>query len=122
MGISMTDYEFTQIMRDAGYEVSAGSSTSWEYKKNTTFKVDEWKGILGSDEVWVRLPITSRESDVILYNFEYTFENVSKMNSIEFKKKLEGITEYAYSLYMDINRHIDALSKKMETKANRLGM
>lgn len=118
----MTDYEFTQIMRDAGYEVSAGSSTSWEYKKNTSFKVDEWKGILGSDEVWVRLSITSRESDVILYNFEYTFENVSKMNSIEFKKKLEGITEYAYSLYMDINRHIDALSKKMETKANRLGM
>lgn len=118
----MTDYEFTQIMREAGYEVSGGSSTSWEYKKHKSFKVDEWKGILGSDEVWVRLPITSRELDVILYNFEYTFENVSKMNSVEFKKKLEGITEYAYSLYMDINRHIDALSKKMETKTNRLGL
>lgn len=118
----MTDYEFTCIMREAGYEVSARSSTTWEYKKNALFKVDEWEGILCSDEVLVRLQITSRELDVILYNFEYTFENVSKMNSIEFKKKLEGITEYAYALYMDINRHIDTLSKKIETKANRLGM
>lgn len=29
----MTDYEFTQIMRDAGYEVTVHSATIWKYKK-----------------------------------------------------------------------------------------
>jgi len=48
----MIDYEFTQIMRDAGYEVYGGSSTSWEYKKNKSFKVDEWKDDI---RIWIRM-------------------------------------------------------------------
>lgn len=116
----MTDYEFTQIMRDAGFEVAAFSSTIWKYKKlPDCFCLEENKK---NDSTKLYLGIYVRDEPYLLYNYKHMFENISKMNSIEFKKQLNVMTEYAYSLYKDINRHIDALSKKMETKANRLGM
>ena len=116
----MTDYEFTQIMRDTGYEVAANSATIWKYKKlPDCFCLEENRK---KDSAKLYLGIYVRDEPYLLYNFKYTFENISKMNSIEFKKWLNSMTEYTYSLYKDINRHIDALSTKMETKANRLGM
>lgn len=39
----MTDYEFTKIMRDVGYEVSMHSSNEWYYKKNRNFVLLEYK-------------------------------------------------------------------------------
>ena len=114
----MTDYEFTQIMREAGYEVSETDCLMWFYKKNKDFFLVENKK---ENRLGLHLLIYQRDGNV-LDTFDYVFKNYTAMNSVEFKKKLEGITEYAYSLYMDINRHIDALSKKMETKVNRLGM
>lgn len=113
----MTDFEFTQIMREAGYEVSDDVLT-WFYKKNKDFFLVENKQ---KKRLGLHLLIYQRDGNV-LETFDYVFNDYPSMNSVEFKKKLEGITEYAYSLYMDINRHIDALSKKMETKANRLGI
>lgn len=115
----MTDYEFTQIMREAGYEVDARSSLIWHYKKNHNFVLLEYKKPHACE---LMIEINANSIDSVLYYYTHKFKDLKQMNSIEFKKKLEGITEYAYSLYMDINRHIDALSKKMETKANRLGL
>lgn len=113
----MTDYEFTQIMREAGYEVSDDVLT-WFYKNNKDFFLVENKK---ENRLELHLLIYQNYGGV-LDTFDYVFMNYPDMNSVEFKKKLEGITEYAYCLYKDINRHIDAISKKMETKANRLGM
>lgn len=114
----MTDYEFTQTMREAGYEVSMTDHSVWFYKKNKDFFLVENKQ---KNRLGLHLLIYQKDGNV-LDTFDYIFNDYPNMNSIEFKKKLEGITEYAYSLYMDINRHIDTLSKKMETQANRLGI
>lgn len=115
----MTDYEFTQIMREVGYEVDPIHALNWYYKKNRNFLLLEYKE---SDACELVLDINADCLDDSLFYYSHKFENLKQMNSITFKKQLEGITEYAYSLYMDINRHINAISKKMETKTNRLGM
>lgn len=114
----MTNLEFTQIMRGAGFEVTETDINQWYYLKNRNFFLveDERKNSLR-----LHLVVTTKD-DMPLESLDYKLTNVSQMNSIEFKKKLEGLTDYAYSLYMDINRHIDAISIKMETKAKRLGM
>lgn len=108
----MTDDEFTQIMREAGYEVDAGNSIDWYYKKNRNFVLLEDKHINACE---LTIDIMANESDASLYFYTYKFEKIKQMNPDEFKKKLSGITEYANLLYKDINRRIDALSKKMET-------
>lgn len=114
----MTEHEFTQIMREAGYEDNS-CPLHWRFKKNQNFWLIEDKK---ADELSLGITMIGNYTGDELCDYEYIFKDVSKMNSITFKKQLEGITEYAYSLYKDINRHIDAISKKMETKAKRLGM
>lgn len=113
----MTDDEFTQIMREVGYEVDAGNSIDWYYKKNRYFVLLEYKH---SNACELVIDINANSLGNSLYFYTYTFENISTMNAEEFKKKLSGISEYAHSLYKDINSRIDALSKKMETYAGLL--
>lgn len=116
----MTREEFILIMIDAGYENKPDCSIAWRYEKNHDFECYETNK--DKDEIILHLSIHEKKYDNFLESFGYVFKNVSKMNSIEFKKQLEGMTEYVYSLYMDINRHISAMSEKIETKANRLGI
>lgn len=113
----MTDDEFTQIMREVGYEVDAGNSIDWYYKKNRNFVLLEDKHINACE---LTIDIMANDSDASLYFYTYKFEKIKQMNPDEFKKKLSGITEYANLLYKDINSRIDALSKKMETYAGLL--
>lgn len=113
----MTDDEFTQIMREVGYEVDAGNSIDWYYKKNRNFVLLEDKHINACE---LTIDIMANESDASLYFYTYKFKKIKQMNPDEFKKKLSGITEYANLLYKDINTRIDALSKKMETYAGLL--
>lgn len=113
----MTDYEFTQTMREVGYEVHPNNCLTWRYKMNESFWVYEDK-----EHNLLNLHISIGRADAMytMYTYHYTFENISTMNADEFKKKLSGISEYANLLYKDINSRIDALSKKMETYAGLL--
>lgn len=116
----MRDDEFVQVMREAGYDSTAYSSSIWKYSKlPDCFCLEENKK---KDSVTLYLGIYVRDEPYLLYNFKHEFKHVSELNSIDFKKKIEDLTEYAYSLYMDVNRHIDALQKKMTTRAGRLGI
>lgn len=113
----MTDDEFTQIMREVGYEVDAGNSIDWYYKKNRYFVLLEYKH---SNACELVIDINANSLGNSLYFYKHKFEQIKQMNPDEFKKKLSGITEYANLLYKDINSRIDALSKKMETYAGLL--
>lgn len=108
----MTDYEFTQTMREVGYEISSKNCLIWTYKMNESFWAYEDKK---HDLLNLTINIERADAMYTMYTYNYTVENISTMSSDEFKRKLSGISEYANLLYKDINSRINALSKKMET-------